>query len=153
MGKSQAQKEFEYNGQVRYAYERVKDPSKSKVECARIAGYSESTAKKMANRIEKMPHVQEIIQKMSQQAAEEALVSRTWVIQRFKDISDRCMQAEPVMIKRGNELVESGEYEFDSSGANTATRELGKLIDAYPVEKKDIDLNIKEMPEIIIKRS
>jgi phage terminase small subunit len=41
------------------------------------------------------------------------------------------MTAEPVMIKVDGEWVESGEYQFDSAGANKATENLGKIVGVF----------------------
>ena len=57
-----------------------------------------------------------------------AEVNADWVLKRFKEISDRCMQAEPVMVFDGEQWVSSGEYKFDSSGAVKATENIGKHI-------------------------
>ena len=49
-------------------------------------------------------------------------LDRSWVIERLMKVVDRCMQAEPVKDRDGNE---TGEYKFDSSGANKALQLLG----------------------------
>lgn len=49
-------------------------------------------------------------------------LDRAWVIERLMSVVDRCMQAEPVKDRDGNE---TGEYKFDSSGANRALQLLG----------------------------
>ncbi len=49
-------------------------------------------------------------------------LDRSWVIERLMKVADRCMQAEPVLDRDGNQ---TGEYKFDSSGANKALQLLG----------------------------
>ena len=51
-----------------------------------------------------------------------------WVLRRFKDISDRCMQAEAMLDTKGEP---TGEYRFDSSGANKATEMIGKHLGMF----------------------
>lgn len=77
------------------------------------------------------PEVRAYVEKRQDEIAEKAEISAVWVINRFKEISDRCMTAEPVMIKVDGIWVESGEYQFDSTGANNATSNLGKIIGVF----------------------
>lgn len=67
-------------------------------------------------------------------------LTREWIISRYMQVVERCMQAEPVMKKVDGEMVESGEYVFDSSGANTALRALGDTVGLFkPVDKQPGD--------------
>lgn len=102
-------------------------------------GYSEKTARQIAYNLLQEPEVEEYISKMRAEYAENAGVSKQWVIERFKLISDACVQATPVMeFDPVNKCMvqkydDEGRavYEFDSAGANTATTQLGKIIGAY----------------------
>lgn len=67
-------------------------------------------------------------------------LDREWVISRYMMVVERCMQAEPVMKMIDGEMRETGEYKFDSHGANTALRALGDTLGLFkPVEKKPGD--------------
>lgn len=67
-------------------------------------------------------------------------LTREWIISRYMQVVERCMQSEPVMKKVNGEMVESGEYVFDSSGANTALRALGDTVGLFkPIDKKPGD--------------
>ena len=67
-------------------------------------------------------------------------LDREWVISRYMKVVERCMQAEPVMKMIDGEMRETGEYKFDSHGANTALRALGDTLGLFkPVEKKPGD--------------
>lgn len=66
------------------------------------------------------------------------------LIERFEKIGNRCMQEEPVLI--GGEPT--GEYKFDSAGANKSTENIGKLL-GYYIEKKELSGELK-MPNIVI---
>lgn len=64
-------------------------------------------------------------------------LDREWVISRLMSVVDRCMQSEPVLDKKGEP---TGEFQFDSSGANTALRMLGDTMGLFkPAEKKPED--------------
>lgn len=92
------------------------------------AGFSEATAKQQGWQLLQRDDVQEYLDKLRTEAQENSNVSRQWIVERFKDISDRCVQAEPVYDNNG---LPTGEYRFDSSGANKATEMLGKIIGVF----------------------
>lgn len=81
------------------------------------------------------------INELSQIAQKNAILktglTREWVISRLMQVAERCMQAEPVLRKVNGELIETGEYVFDSSGANTALRALGDTVGMF--NKKNFD--------------
>lgn len=63
-------------------------------------------------------------------------LDREWVISRLMKVVDRCMQAEPVMVQG----EPTGEYKFDSTGANNALKMLGDTMGLFkPAEKKPED--------------
>jgi phage terminase small subunit len=106
-------------------------------------GYSPKTAEVQASRLLSNAKVSAYIQYYRNKIAEKTLINNEWVILRFKEISDRCMQGEPVMIRDINgDLVESGEWKFDSAGANKATEMIGKHIGFFERdnEQKKIEL-------------
>jgi hypothetical protein len=82
------------------------------------------------NRINQLRH------EITERAVEKASVDRAWVLSRLKKVADRCLQEEPVMV-RGEA---TGEYKFDSAGANRALELLGKELGMF-VERKQIDMN------------
>lgn len=106
------------------------------------AGYSEKTSRQKAYQLLCNEEIEKYIEERRQQASEQALVDAAWVQKRFKDISDRCMTAEPVIIMG----EPTGEYKFDSSGANKATEMLGKIIGVF---EKDNNQNKPETTNII----
>lgn len=71
------------------------------------------------------------IAELQDEFKERNIISVEYVLNGIKEVAERCMQAEPVMIRRGNEMVESGEYKFDSSGANKAFELLGKHLKMF----------------------
>ncbi len=85
------------------------------------------------------PWVNERIAQLSGIATTNAIIktglNREWVISRLMTVVERCMQAEPVIAKTGEE---TGQYKFDASGANQALRMLGDTMGMFkPPEKKE----------------
>lgn len=81
------------------------------------------------------------IEELSAMATNNAILKtgldREWVISRLMQVAERCMQAEPVLDRKGKP---TGEYQFDSAGANTALRMLGDTMGLFkPAEKKPED--------------
>jgi len=97
------------------------------------AGYSEKTSRQIAHNLLQEEEVEEYLQALRSVAAEKSGINRDWIMDRFKHISDSCVQAVPVLDHDGNE---TGEYKFDSSGANKATEMLGKIIGVFEKDNK-----------------
>ena len=110
---------------------------KNATQAAVRAGYSPKTAYSMGNENMKKPVIKSIIDAELEKRSNKLGLDADWVLQRLKDISDRCMTAEPVMIREGAEWIESGEYKFDSNGANKATELIGKHLKLF-TEKLEI---------------
>lgn len=110
----------------------------NKTQAAIRAGYSEKTASATASRLLKNVNVLARVKELKDNRADELELDAYWVLKRLKDISDRSMQAEPVMIYDHveGEMVETGEYEFDSTGANKATELIGKHIGMFDPKLK-----------------
>ena len=94
------------------------------------AGYSKKTAEATASRLLRNVNISSRVQELKEKRADELELDAYWVLKRLKDISDRSMQAVPVMEydHSAGELVETGEYQFDSTGANRATELIGRHI-------------------------
>lgn len=113
------------------------------------AGYSEKTARQMGSENLSKPDIIEYLNSKRAEIAEKAELSQEWVLRRLKEISDRCMTAEPVMKfdYEEKQLKETGEYTFDSSGANKATeligKHLGMFVNRVDLTTKDESLNAK----------
>lgn len=97
------------------------------------AGYSAKTANEAGARLLAKVSIQAEISKRRQELAQKTAITQEWVLNRFKEISDRCMTAEPVF---DNDGQPTGEYKFDSSGANKATEMIGKHLGFF---EKDND--------------
>jgi phage terminase small subunit len=111
--------------QLRFCQEYVVDLNGT--QAAIRSGYSKKTAEQQASRMLLIVKVQQKIKELQEKIEKELEISATWITQRFKEISDRCMTAEPVL-KDG---IPTGEYVFDSNGAIKATENLGKRTGYY----------------------
>lgn len=86
---------------------------------AEKAGYARTGSSQLI----RIPEVRKAIDDGISEAARAAGVSRMWVIKKLRDVAIRCMQGEPVLDKLGHE---TGEWKFDSGGANRAIELIGK---------------------------
>ncbi len=59
------------------------------------------------------------------------------------------MQAEPVLVFQDGQWVESGEYKYDSAGANKATEMIGKHIGFFETHNSQKKTEFKA-PVIIV---
>lgn len=122
--------------QQRFAEEYVVDCNAT--QAAIRAGYSAKTAEAAASRLLINVNVSEEIKKRLAAKAKRTNLDADWVLKRWEKIVERCMQHEPVLDSEGNE---TGEYRFDSRGANTAlqnlAKHLGMLRDKLELTGKD----------------
>lgn len=113
---------------------------------AEFAGFSKETARQQAWQLLQRDDIQEYLQQLRAEYSEKSGITKEWVIERFKHISDACATATPVMVRKGRNWVQltdeegRGVYQFDSAGANTATAHLGKIIGVF---EKDNDQKAK----------
>lgn len=115
------------------------------------AGYSERAARTTASKLLTKGNILARVKELKDERADELELDAYWVLKRLKDISDRSMQAEPVMTfdPGSGEMVESGEYEFDSTGANKATELIGKHIGMFDPKLKYLDgMNAAQLEKV-----
>lgn len=129
--------------QLRFCQEYVIDLNGT--QAAIRAGYSAKTAGQIAEQNLKKLEIQTKVKELQVDISKRLTITADWVTQRFKEISDRCVQAEPVYDSQGNP---TGEYRFDSSGANKATEMLGKMIGVF--EKDNSQKAVTMIPPTII---
>lgn len=87
------------------------------------AGYSEKTAEVIGFENLRKPKIAAAIQLAMNERSEKVELDAQWVLERLKEVAERCMQAVPVLDREGNE---TGEYRFDSSGANRSLELIGR---------------------------
>lgn len=131
------------------AYARCRAFGMNQAEAITFATNGKTTALSAGAQMEKTyplvkARINDLSVEVSQRVIEAAAVNKGWVIDRLKKVVERCMQAEPVMIfnKDTKEYEESGEYKFDSTGANKALELIGKELGMFSTK---IDVNHNHM--------
>lgn len=111
------------------------------------AGYAVSSSRLVGHKLLNNKEVREYIDLQLKEISNTAHVSVEWALNRYKDISDRCMQAEPVMMYVDGEWIESGQYKFDSLGAKGATDSIVKILGGFEADNKQktIPINITNL--------
>ena len=108
------------------------------------AGYSEKTAASIGSENLKKPEIHARVEELKKTRADRLNLDAYWVLKRLMDISDRAMQAEPVVEwdQAQKTMVETGEYQFDSSGANRATELIGRHLGMFKDNGNNVDVNV-----------
>ena len=114
------------------------------------AGYSEDTAKQIGYENLTKHYIQEAIQKEMEERTKKAEITAEYVLSSLKQVADRCMQAEEIMKYDYDEkeLVGTGEYKFDSSGANKSLELLGKYLKLW-TDKQESPLSSRNRITIV----
>lgn len=102
------------------------------------AGYNEKSAASQASRLLRNANIKAAIERRKEEMAKAAGIDALWALNRRVEIAERCMTAEPVRDKEGNE---TGEYTFDASGANKALDAIEK-IHLGMMDKSEVNHNI-----------
>lgn len=112
--------------QMRFVTEYVIDLNATKA--AIRAGYSEHTAAEQAYRLLRNIHISRAMKSYRGQIADDCGITAGDIIRKQVEIADRCMTAVPVMKWNGEEMVETGEWQFDSKGAIAAWTLVSKML-------------------------
>lgn len=91
----------------------------------------DKTVDEEACKLAALPKISTRVDELIEEVKTKNIVTKEWVLNNLKVITERCMQAEPVLVREGNEWVESGEYRFDSSGANKSLELIGKHLKLF----------------------
>ena len=110
------------------------------------AGYSKKTANEQAAQLLAKLSIQEYIQKIKNKRSERVKYSQDELIRDILEVKNRCMQANPVLDKEGNE---TGVWKFDSNGANKALDMLAKHVGFYETDNKQKAFNISVNREAV----
>jgi phage terminase small subunit len=123
--------------QKKFADEYIKCLNAS--EAYRKAGYKSDNVNTVKNNSSKLlanAYIQEYISQIQKKLQEKTEITQEWVLNRLKEISDRCMQEVPVMKRVDGEMVETGEFKFDSQGAVKSTELLGKHLGLFEAKQQ-----------------
>lgn len=103
---------------------------------------SEATAKVNGCRMLKNMHVHDYILKRQAEIQEKTQVTQEYCVMNLKEVVERCLQHKAVMEfnRETGKYEPTGEYTFDSIGANKALELLGKTLGIY-IDKTDNTLN------------
>lgn len=104
------------------------------------AGYSEKTAKQIAAENLTKPYLQEYLSKLIKERSNRVEIDADYVIRGIKELTERCIQAVPVLDDKGNE---TGEWRFEVSGAFKGYELLGKHLSLFTDKiEHDGEINI-----------
>lgn len=106
------------------------------------AGYSAKTARQQASDLLTKPDISRAIREGMDKLSKKAELSAEWVLDNLRNVAIRCQQAEPVKVwdSEKREYVETGEYQFDSAGANRSLELLGKHLGIF---KEKVDIKVE----------
>ena len=110
------------------------------------AGYSEKTANRIASENLSKLDIQEYICELKNKRSERVKYSQDELMRDILEVKNRCMQANPVIDKEGNE---TGVWKFDSNGANKALDMLAKHVGFYETDNKQKAFNISVNREAV----
>ena len=116
-------------------------------EAYRKAGYSgnDATCAVEACKLLKNPNVRAYIDMRQKEIQERTTVTVEFIVENAKRVLEKAMQDVPVMKYNYDtkEMEETGEYQFDSKGANGALKLLGDTIGAFK-EKKELEHTVSK---------
>lgn len=97
------------------------------------SGYSEKTAAAQASRLLKDVNIRARIDELQGIRAEKLELDAQWVLDKLVKVTQMSMQAKPVekWDYQERKLVETGEYVYDSNGANKALELIGKHLGMF----------------------
>ena len=90
-------------------------------------------ARRAASRLLTYDDVSAYIEQHKKSASEKLGLTMEWVLSNLKDVVEKAIQAKPVekWDPFQKEMVETGEYVFDSKGANRALELIGKQLGMF----------------------
>ena len=110
------------------------------------AGYSSKTANEQAAQLLAKLSIQKYICELKNKRSERVKYSQDELMRDILEVKNRCMQANPVLDKEGNE---TGIWKFDSNGANKALDMLAKHVGFYETDNKQKAFNISVNREVV----
>lgn len=104
------------------------------------AGYSKDTAKVIGSQNLSKLNIAEYITSLREERSKVTKIDAAWVLKASVDLYDKCMEAEKLKDKDGND---TGYAKFQPAGAGKALELIGKHVDvqAY-AEKQEIEVKV-----------
>ena len=90
------------------------------------AGYSPKTAEAQASRLLRNVKVQAALAQLTKEIEEKSKLSVEYVLEGLQRVTERCQTVVPVMEKVDGKWEPTGEFKFDSSGANKSLELIGR---------------------------
>lgn len=119
--------------QERFCLEYLKDLNATQAYIR--AGYKvkESVASVNASRLLANAKISARVEQLKAERSEKTRIDAEWVLKNLIQVANMAMKAEPVMQydPQLQDMVETGEYQFDSSGANKALELIGKHVGMF----------------------
>ena len=118
--------------------------------------WSSASARRQASRLLTNVHIQDFLKSKTDDIAWKLWLSVEWVLQNLKDVTEKCMEAQPVTFKNWKQVttyvededweeVKAAVYRFDSAWANSALEKIWKYFKMFTdkVEQSwDISINV-----------
>lgn len=129
------------------SYARARAFGLDKLDAIRFATNGKTNTAGAATNMEKkyplvVKRINELSAQVSQRVVERLAIDKGWVMERLKQVAERCMQAEPVMVNG----EPTGEYKFDSAGANRALELIGRELRMFQTNVNVNHTTVNEVP-------
>lgn len=115
----------------------------------------ERTAETEGAKLLRKPEIVAYLKVMSEEVSEECGINAKWVLNQAVAVHERCMQARPVLDRKGEPVMvrvesEDGKsevefvpaYTFDASGANKSLELVGRHVDVRAFEKDEVAVGL-----------
>lgn len=129
--------------QAKFVFEYLKDGDGKRAILA--CGVKCKNPSAVAYRLLKKPGIQAEIRHELENIRDATRVTKSYVVANLKRVSERCMQAEPVLKWNGREMEETGEYQFDSMGANKSLELLGKTLGIFVDKSVNVNMTLEDL--------
>lgn len=114
------------------------------------AGYSKKSANEQGARLLVNVSVSERLKELQEERQQRLQINQDYVLKTIVETIERCKQAEPVMVKKDGEWVESGEYKFDAIAVLKGAELLGKHLAMWTDKTKlEGDINVTSIHQKI----
>ena len=108
------------------------------------AGYAPRSAQQSGSALLHKPAVAEALAAAQTRVSERCGLDAEWVLDRLREVVERCLQAVPVLDRAG---PETGEWTFDAAGATRALGLIGKQLGMF-TERIDVQLLRSEAAQV-----